>query len=82
MTFPRQKADTRSAFQPFRSFPDEEAVRMYLAVPCRGGEAFFGHCGSARVLECRDQEPIRCRKDRRKHFSVRTGTVGFRSFSR
>lgn len=69
-------SDTLSTFEYFQKFPNEEAARNFFEKRRWNDEPVCGHCGSVSVTECKDHKPIAyLRKECRKHFSVRTGTV-------
>lgn len=70
------KPETISLYEFFKQFPNEEAARQYFENKRWKAGAYCAHCGSTKVVECKDHKPMpyRC-NDCRKHFSVRTGTV-------
>ena len=77
----KPKREKISLYQFLQMFPDEEAATKFFENE-RWGETgrYCPHCGSLRTVETKNRKPTpyRC-KDCRKHFSIRNGSIMWRS---
>ena len=81
MFIAKPKREKVSLSQFLQMFPDEEAAEKFFEDE-RWGKfgRYCPHCGSLRTVETKNRKPMphRC-KDCRKHFSIRNGSIVWRS---
>lgn len=77
----KPKREKLSVYKFWQMFPDEEAAEKFFENE-RWGESGRScpHCGSLRTVETKNRKPApyRC-KDCRKHFSIKSGSVMYKS---